>query len=97
MLSRFLPSLFVGTPVAIKAMMGDSCDQAGQAKAMTVFSLGHGIGSVLGEPSKHSFLSKLPGALSHLDLHEIPCTVDVCRSDCPKITEHGLDQSCAKT
>ena len=72
MLSRFLPSLFVGTPVAIKAMMGDSCDQAGQAKAMTVFSLGHGIGSVLGEPSSYSVLSKLPGAPSHLGLHEVP-------------------------
>lgn len=49
-LARFIPSLLVGTPVALKSMMGDSCDSIGQAKAMTIFSLGHGLGSVVGRP-----------------------------------------------
>lgn len=34
LLSRALPALFVGSPVAMKSMMGDVCDQTGQAKAM---------------------------------------------------------------
>lgn len=48
---RFLPSLFIGAPVAIKAMLGDVCDQNGQAKAMAVFTLGYGTGTVLGKTS----------------------------------------------
>lgn len=47
-LSRTLPALFIGSPVGLKSMMGDVCDQAGQAKAMAIFSLGHGMGSVVG-------------------------------------------------
>ena len=50
LLRRFIPSLLIGAPVAIKAALGDVCDQEGQAKAMAIFSLGYGIGSVLGEP-----------------------------------------------
>lgn len=48
-LARLIPSFLIGTPVAIKSMMGDSCDSIGQAKAMTIFNLGHGLGAVIGE------------------------------------------------
>ena len=34
LLSRALPALFVASPVALKSMIGDVCDQTGQAKAM---------------------------------------------------------------
>lgn len=50
LLRRFIPSLFIGAPVAIKAALGDVCDQEGQAKAMAMFTLGFGIGTVLGKP-----------------------------------------------
>ena len=46
---RFLPAMFIGAPVAVKAAVGDACDQEGQAHAMGVFTLGFGIGSVLGK------------------------------------------------
>lgn len=52
-LLRFLPSLLVGAPVAIKAALGDACDQQGQAKAMVIFTLGWGIGTILGKACKH--------------------------------------------
>lgn len=52
-LLRFLPSLFVGAPVAIKAALGDVCDQQGQAKAMGIFTLGYGIGTILGRVCTH--------------------------------------------
>lgn len=58
---RFLPSLLIGSPVAIKAMIGDACDQNGQAKAMAVFTLGQGIGTVLGKaPPKCTCNSRFP-------------------------------------
>lgn len=47
-LGRFIPSLLFGDSVAIKASLGDMCDQQGQAMAMAVFTLGFGIGAVLG-------------------------------------------------
>lgn len=47
-LARAVPALFVGSPVALKSMIGDACDQNGQAKAMAVFNLGHGLGAILG-------------------------------------------------
>ena len=34
LLSRALPALFVASPVALKSMIGDVCNQTGQAKAM---------------------------------------------------------------
>ena len=48
LLARAIPALLVGSPVALKAMIGDVCDKTGQAKAMAIFNLGHGLGTVVG-------------------------------------------------
>lgn len=48
LLQRFIPAIFIGAPVAVKAAVGDVCDQEGQANAMAIFTLGFGVGSVLG-------------------------------------------------
>ena len=49
LLARLLPALMIaGVPVAMKSMIGDCCDAEGQAHALGVFNLGHGIGSTIG-------------------------------------------------
>ena len=65
-LSRTLPALFIGSPVGLKSMMGDVCDQAGQAKAMAIFSLGHGMGSVVGTMHFSSHVSQATACLPAL-------------------------------
>ena len=51
LLQRFIPAIFIGGPVAVKAAVGDVCNQEGQANAMAIFTLGFGVGSVLGRAS----------------------------------------------
>lgn len=52
LLARSIPALLIsGCPVAMKAMIGDACDEKGQAIALGVFNLGHGLGSVIGKNS----------------------------------------------
>lgn len=72
-LGRFMPSLFVGSPVALKAAMGDVCDQEGQAKVMAMFILGHGIGSVMGKHSSQPSSPNLHPPPSSSSYSFLPC------------------------
>ncbi|KAK9822464.1 hypothetical protein WJX81_005081 [Elliptochloris bilobata] len=47
-LARFIPGIFNGTAVALKSMIGESCDASNQARAMAILTLGFSMGTVTG-------------------------------------------------
>ena len=55
LLWRLIPSAFIGSPVAIRAMVGEAYSQEGQATALGVFNVGASLGFVLGESPVNSF------------------------------------------
>ena len=46
--ARFVPALLNGCAVAMKSMLGESCDATNQARALAIFTLGWGFGSIVG-------------------------------------------------
>ena len=52
LLWRLLPSAFIGSPVAVGALVGEAFDQEGQGKAFGMFTFGANLGSVIGETFK---------------------------------------------
>ncbi|KAK9799374.1 hypothetical protein WJX73_005735 [Symbiochloris irregularis] len=85
MLARLLPGLLNGSAVAMKSMLGESCDTTNQARAMAIFTLGWGMGSVvgpllggvLGEPCNQfdGFPLCQPGQLFDARPYLLPCLV----------------------
>ena len=55
LLWRLIPSAFIGSPIAVRALVGEAYSQEGQATALGVFNVGASLGFVLGESPVQAF------------------------------------------
>ena len=70
LLWRLIPSAFIGSPIAVRALVGEAYGQEGQATALGVFNVGASLGFVLGESSVSHLVSP--------SMHMVTDTGDMC-------------------
>ena len=90
LLWRLLPSAFIGSPVAVSALVGESFDQEGQGKAFGMFTFGANLGSVAGGTGPSNLLWCLAVVTQHTGGWSTVCTSSMPGCDHAAVRQNAI-------